>query len=186
MTHVRVNGVDLEYVDEGTGIPVVFSHGSASDLRYWEPQRKAFAARYRFVAYSRRFHGIGRWPEEGDYATGAHVADLVAIIRRLEAGPIHLVGFSTALALRVTLREPSLIRRLTIIEPNVARCLRAILRAGQSSRGGGARTSAFEPRPQAMTSAVPSCGSSSSTTEDRIRSTPNPMVSAGCGSTTSA
>ncbi len=123
MTHVRVNGVDLEYVDEGTGIPVVFSHGSASDLRYWEPQRKAFAARYRFVAYSRRFHGTGRWPEEGDYSTGAHETDLVEIIRRLEAGPVHLVGFSTALALRVTLREPSLIRSLTTIEPNVARLL---------------------------------------------------------------
>ena len=38
MTPVRVNGVDLEYVDEGTGVPVVFSHGGSSDLRYWEPR----------------------------------------------------------------------------------------------------------------------------------------------------
>jgi len=119
VTHVQVNGVNLEYVDEGTGVPAVFSHGSYSDLRYWEPQREAFAGRYRFVAYSRRFHGSGAWPAEGDYSAEAHVADLLAIMRRLEAGPVHLVGFSTGIALRATLHEPGLVRSLTIIEPNV-------------------------------------------------------------------
>lgn len=119
MRLVRVNGVELEYVDEGTGVPVVFSHGGGSDLRYWEPQREVFAARYRFVAYSHRFHGTGRWSDEDDYSADAHVADLVALMRRLEAGPVHLVGFSRETALRATLREPGLVRTLTIIEPNV-------------------------------------------------------------------
>lgn len=119
MTHVRVNGVDLEYVDEGTGVPVVFSHGGGSDLRYWEPQRKTFAERYRFVAYSWRFHGTGSRPEDGDYSTDAHVADLAAIMRRLEVGPVHLVGFSTSIALHAAIQEPDLVRSLTIIEPNV-------------------------------------------------------------------
>lgn len=119
MTRVRVNGVDLEYVYEGTGVPVVFSHGGGSDLRYWEPQREAFASRCRFVAYSRRFHGSGAWPKEGDNSTEAHVTDLVEIMRRLQAGPVHIVGFSTAIALRATLYEPGLVRSLTIVEPNV-------------------------------------------------------------------
>ena len=119
MTHIRVNGVDLEYVDEGAGVPVVFSHGGSSDLRYWEPQRKVFGARHRFVAYSRRFHGSGTWPANGDDSADAHTNDLLAIIRGLEAGPVHLVGFSTAIALRCTLRDQGLIRSLTIIEPNV-------------------------------------------------------------------
>jgi pimeloyl-ACP methyl ester carboxylesterase len=117
--HIQVNGVSLEYVDEGTGTPVVFSHGGHSDLRYWQPQQAAFAARYRLVTYSRRFHGASASPADGDYSTAAHVADLLAIIRRLEAGPVHLVGFSTAIALQATLREPGLVRSLTIIEPNV-------------------------------------------------------------------
>ena len=125
MAHVHVNGVDLEYVDEGTGVPVVFSHGGGSDLRYWQPQRKAFAARYRFVAYSHRFHGTAPPPVTGDYSADAHTNDLVAIMRRLEAGPVHLVGFSTAIALRATLAEPGLIRSLTIVEPNVPWLLEA-------------------------------------------------------------
>jgi len=117
--HVHLNGADLEYVDEGAGVPVVFSHGGSSDLRYWEPQRQAFAARYRFVAYSRRFHGAGPWPATGDDSAEAHTSDLLTLIRRLEISPVHLVGFSTAIALRATLREPDLVRSLTIIEPNV-------------------------------------------------------------------
>jgi non-heme chloroperoxidase len=43
----------------------------------------------------------------------------VAILRRLAAGAVHLVGFSTAIALRATLREVGLVRSLTIIEPNL-------------------------------------------------------------------
>ena len=109
VVHVHVNGVELEYVEEGTGVPVVFSHGGSSDLRYWEPQRKVFAAHYRFIGYSHRFHGTAE----------AHTNDLVAIMRRLATGPVHLVGFSTAIALRAALREPGLVRSLTIIEPNV-------------------------------------------------------------------
>jgi pimeloyl-ACP methyl ester carboxylesterase len=119
VTHVQVNGVNLEYLEERTGVPVVFSHGGYSDLRYWEPQREAFATRYRFVAYSHRFHGSDIWPADGDYSAEAHVSDLLAIIRRLGAGPAHLIGFSTAIALRATLSDPGLVRSLTIIEPNV-------------------------------------------------------------------
>jgi pimeloyl-ACP methyl ester carboxylesterase len=117
--HIHVSDVDLELVDEGTGVPVVFSHGGGSDVRYWEPQRKAFAERYRFIAYSQRFHGREPWPADGDYSADAHTADLVAIIHQLETGPVHLVGFSSAVALRATMGEPGLVRSLTIMEPNV-------------------------------------------------------------------
>jgi pimeloyl-ACP methyl ester carboxylesterase len=119
LSRLRVNGVELECVDEGRGVPIVFSHGSGSDIRYWEPQRAVFAERYRFVAYGRRFHGPGSWSSTGDNSAEAHVADLLAIIRRLAAGSVHLVGFSTAIALRAVLERPDLIGTLTIVEPNV-------------------------------------------------------------------
>ena len=120
MKQIQVNGVSLEYAEKGAGVPVVFSHGGASDLRYWKPQREIFAKHYRYVSYSHRFHGRGKWPAEGDYSAEAHVADLLAIIQSLGSGPVHLVGFSAAIALRATLSEPRLVRSLTIIEPNIS------------------------------------------------------------------
>lgn len=97
MRRLLPNGVAVEYEERGTGVPVVFSHGGASDLRYWTPQRDAFAGRYRFVAYSR---------QKGDVPAATHVADLSAIVRQLDAGEVHLVGFSTAIALRVAGQSP--------------------------------------------------------------------------------
>jgi len=116
---------DLEVVDEGSGVPIVLSHGGSSDRRYWEPQRAAFAAGHRVVTYSQRSPGtdVPDVPDaastDGGAAPPDHVADLVAIIEHVAAGPVHLVGFSSAIGLRAALAAPALLRSLTIIEPNV-------------------------------------------------------------------
>ncbi len=41
---MRVNGVDLAYVEEGRGETVVFVHGAFGDWRNWERLRPAIAA----------------------------------------------------------------------------------------------------------------------------------------------
>ncbi len=93
--HLHVNGVDLFYLDQGTGAPVVFVHGSFLDFRFWEPQRQAIAQQYRFIAYNRRYHGMDPWPDDGQHYTAAtHAADLADFIRELHTGPVHLVGHS--------------------------------------------------------------------------------------------
>ena len=50
---VEINGVRLEYIEQGSGEPIVFVHGGVQDLRAWEPVREAVAKRYRFIAYPR-------------------------------------------------------------------------------------------------------------------------------------
>lgn len=90
---VSVNGVELEYVEEGSGAPVVFSHGGSSDVRYWEPQRAAVAARYQFVAFSRRFHGAGSWAPDADASSEAHASDLVEIVRVILPSVTHFMSY---------------------------------------------------------------------------------------------
>ena len=118
--HMRANGVDLEYVEQGKGTPVVFVHGAVGDLRYWEPQRDAFAKQHRFVAYTYRYHGLAPWPDDGkQYSAETHAADLAEFLQGLKSGPVHVVGLSYGglLAAMVALKEPQLIRTLTLAEP---------------------------------------------------------------------
>ena len=51
-----VNGARLAYTDAGRGEPLIFVHGSLEDLRIWRRQVELFSARYRVIAYSRRYH----------------------------------------------------------------------------------------------------------------------------------
>ena len=120
MPEVRVNDADLFYIDQGAGAPVLFVHGAWMDHRYWEPQREAVAAQYRFMAYDLRYHGTALWPDDGKhFSIATHVADLTAFIRQLDAGPAHLVGLSSGgrLVTLVALEHPELVRSLTVLEP---------------------------------------------------------------------
>jgi pimeloyl-ACP methyl ester carboxylesterase len=121
-----VNGTDLSYIEQGTGTPVVFVHGAFSDSRYWEPQRQAIAEQHRFIAYTYRYHGTTPWPDEGQqYAAATHATDLAGLIRGLNAGPVHLVGFSLGglLTTLVASQHPDLVRSLTLIDPGIAALL---------------------------------------------------------------
>ena len=119
---IRANGVDLSYVEQGKGTPVVFVHGAVADLRFWEPQREAFSRRHRFIAYTYRYHGAAPWPDDGkQYSVETHAADLAAFISALKAGPVHLVGLSYGgvVAALVAANHPQLSRTLTLAEPGL-------------------------------------------------------------------
>lgn len=97
MVTVDINSASLAYVERGSGEPVVFVHGSASDHRTWHLQHDEFGRSFRAIIYSRRHH----WPNnpiaEGiDYSMAEHVDDLEALLQSLDATPAHVVGIHTA------------------------------------------------------------------------------------------
>ena len=117
-----VNGAALAYREQGEGEPVVFVHGSASDLRSWEQQLPAIGASYRAIAYSRRYARPNQNIEPGaDDQMLPHVDDLVALLRALDAAPAHLVGNSWGafICLLAAIRHPQLVRSLVLAEPPV-------------------------------------------------------------------
>lgn len=122
LQQVRVNDVTLNYVERGTGVPVVFVHGTLGDYRTWDGQMAPFAASYRAIAYSRRYHYPNAWPQEASsFSVTVHASDLTTFIQALNVGPVHLVGhsFGAFIALLVTRDHPELVRTLTLGEPPV-------------------------------------------------------------------
>jgi pimeloyl-ACP methyl ester carboxylesterase len=119
---VRVRGTDLSFVERGSGIPVVFVHGTLGTLEDWRPQIDAFATRFRVIAYSRRYHppNAAR-PDDLAYALALHADDLIALIETLGLERVHLVGssYGAYVALLVTLRRPDFVRSLVLAEPPI-------------------------------------------------------------------
>ncbi len=120
---IRVNGVDLAYVEEGQGETVVLVHGALGDWRTWDGVRPWISSRYRYVSYSWRHHYPDAWPKEAkDYSFSQHFDDLVAFIRALGVGKVHLVGnsYSGRMAGIVALKHPELLRSVVLGDPSLA------------------------------------------------------------------
>ena len=120
--NVEVNGARLTYVERGEGEPVVFVHGSISDLTFWEPILEPVGRRLQAIAYSRRW----AWPNEPIPdgvldSIDVHAKDLIALIEELRLGPVHLVGnsFGAFISLVVARDRPDLVRRLVAQEPPI-------------------------------------------------------------------
>ena len=134
---VEVNGVRLQYIEQGSGEPLVFVHGAPLDLRAWEPVREEIAKRYRFIAYTQRYFGTGPWPDEGkNFSIATHADDLAKFITSLNAGPVHLVGWSYGgqVAMTAALNDPSLVRSLILYEATVISVLPAESTEGKMAR----------------------------------------------------
>jgi pimeloyl-ACP methyl ester carboxylesterase len=139
---VEINGVRLQYIEQGSGEPIVFVHGAPHDLRAWEPVREAIAKRYRFIAYTQRYFGTKPWPDEGkNYSIATHADDLAKFITSLNAGPVHLVGWSHGgvVAATAAISDPSLVRSLILYEAGVLSVLPAESPEGKIVREDRAR-----------------------------------------------
>ena len=123
LMRIRVNGTDLAYVEQGSGEPVLFVHGTCTDWRLWDLFRPAVAARYRFISYSRRYHQPNAWPDDGAlYSYQQHGADLVAFTRALCTEPVHVVGLSygALLVVRAAIEHPELFRSVCAYDPPIS------------------------------------------------------------------
>jgi len=150
-TKIRVRGVELHYIEQGQGEPLILLHGGQGDYRSWEPQMKVLSPQFRVISYSRRYHDPNNNPFTAKYHSAyTEAGDLAAFILKLKLGRVHLVGTSigafTALVLAV--RHPEMVRSLVLAEPPVHQWVR------DSPNGAGAynefMTTIWEPATEAF------------------------------------
>jgi len=134
---VEINGVRLQYVEQGSGEAMVFVHGAPSDLSHWELVREGIASKYRFLAYTQRYFGTAPWPDDGkNFSIQTLADDLTKFITSLNAGPVHLVSWSygSLVAMSAAVKTPSLVRSLILYEPAVISVLPAESAQGKLAR----------------------------------------------------
>jgi pimeloyl-ACP methyl ester carboxylesterase len=120
LQYVTLDGVSLAYREVGTGEPVVLVHGGLGDMRTWDAQLGPLGARFRAIAYSRRYARPNEAISPGaDDPMPVHVDDLVAFLHALGAFPAHLVGNSWGafICLLTAIRHPDVVRSLVLEEP---------------------------------------------------------------------
>jgi pimeloyl-ACP methyl ester carboxylesterase len=116
----RVNGYDLAYIEVGKGPTLVCVHGTLGDFRVWSPVLGPLSHGHRVMSLSLRHFFPEHWDGVGaDYTIAQHVADVIAFIEALGAGPVDLMGHSRGghIAFRVAQQRPELLRRLVLAEP---------------------------------------------------------------------
>ncbi len=117
MPDLDINGTRIYYEDTGRGAgPVLFLHGVLWSGRMFDAQVAAFQDRYRCVRMDFRGQGRSAVPRSG-YDMDSLMRDVVALMERLELGPVHVVGLSMGgfVGMRLASRRPDLVRSLVLI-----------------------------------------------------------------------
>jgi pimeloyl-ACP methyl ester carboxylesterase len=93
---------------------LVFLHGATLDHRSWDPQVRALRRRYRIVTVDLRGHGLSTL--DGRFDFGSALEDVMALLHRLRATPLVLVGLSLGgnIAQEIVYRAPELVDALIV------------------------------------------------------------------------
>lgn len=98
MTHICTNdGVDIHYVEYGSGRPVIFVPGWSMSSLWFEPHAKALAPRYRSLLVDPRGQGDSREAKWG-YRLTRMAKDFRELIEELDLHDVTLVAWSMGCA----------------------------------------------------------------------------------------
>ena len=89
------DGVEIYYTDQGSGQPIVFSHGWPLSSDAWQVELKFFSDNgFRTIAHDRRGHGRSQKTAEG-HTIDQYAKDLAAVVEALDLRNVIVIGHST-------------------------------------------------------------------------------------------
>ena len=90
---LKLNGIEVNYVIEGSGPWLTMSHSLASNLTMWDEQAAVLRRRFQVVRYDTRGHGQTSAPP-GPYTLDQLAEDAHALFAALGINETHWVGLS--------------------------------------------------------------------------------------------
>jgi pimeloyl-ACP methyl ester carboxylesterase len=110
-----VNGINLNYIEVGTGDPLLLIMGFGGDHLAWAFQVPVFAARFRVISFDNRGVGQSDVPDV-PYSTRMMADDAVGLLDALGVERAHVLGVSMGgmIAQEVALDHPRRVRSLQL------------------------------------------------------------------------
>jgi haloalkane dehalogenase len=107
----------MHYVDEGSGPPIVFVHGTPSWSFEWRALIRGLSGTYRCIAPDHLGFGLSDRPREFPYTPEAHAENFQRFVMQVTPEPFTLVvhDFGGPIALPFCLRHPDRVARLVVL-----------------------------------------------------------------------
>ncbi len=118
MPTIRANDLEIHYLDQGAGTPVVLVHGNWATSSWWEPVLERLPPGLRAIAPDLR--GRGRTAGgANDHRIATYASDLLALADALGLERFALVGHSlgSAVAMEFALTWPERLTSLVVVSP---------------------------------------------------------------------
>ncbi len=113
---MTVNGIAVNYTDEGRGVPLLFVHGFPLSRGAWQKQIDALRSSYRVIAPDLRGFGESQ-AGTGPVSMAQYADDLHALLQPLNTGPVVLIGHSMGgyVSLAFLHQYPMMVRGLVLV-----------------------------------------------------------------------
>ena len=117
MPSERVGGIDITYVDSGSGSPLLMLHGFTGSRLAWQGIEEDLARRFRVIAINLIGHGETSAPDDpGRYTIRRAVEDILQLLDRLEISRAAVLGYSMGgrVAMNLALTAPERLSSLVL------------------------------------------------------------------------
>jgi len=115
MPIANVNGINIDYKDEGHGEPLIMISGAGADKSAWRSQTKEFKKHYRTITFDNR--GVGKSDKPaGPYSIRMMADDTVGLMDHLGIEKAHVLGVSAGgiIAQELAISYPERVNKLIL------------------------------------------------------------------------
>jgi len=114
---LNLNGVNLNYVDEGQGPAMLMVHGNPTWSFYYRHLISAFSSHFRCIVPDHIGCGFSDKPQDYEYTLESHIQNLIKLVKFLDLKDITLVvhDWGGAIGMGLATRHPELIKRVVIL-----------------------------------------------------------------------
>ena len=115
-----MSDIQLHYIEQGQGQPLILLHGNGEDLTYFEHQIPYFSKNYRVIAIDTRGHGKSPRGEK-PFTIVQFAEDLHDFMDEKDIGKAILLGFSDGgnIALTFALKYPDKVEKMIVDGANL-------------------------------------------------------------------